>query len=89
MKIFDRIEEEADRLMTQEGKMMKAVYLGKKEWAEFLEELLDLQKTPPKSRAYARQELLTSAIVINDDVRVLESDNESELRVVPKERLFN
>ena len=88
-KIFDTIESEADRLMKTEGKFMKAIYLGKKEFAQLVEELLEMQETPENLKANARQAMVEADIVINDDVRVIPTNKDTELRVVPKEQLFN
>lgn len=84
MKIFDKIESEADRLMKQEGKFMNIVYLGKKEWNDFVEELLDLQETPENLKANGRHRISESDIIINDDVRVIPTEKDSEFRVEAK-----
>lgn len=88
-KIFDQIENEAERLMKIEGKTMKAVYLGKKEFAMLVEELMEIQETPNNLKADARQVMAESDIVINDDVRIIPTNKDTEMRVVPRERLFN
>jgi PHD/YefM family antitoxin component YafN of YafNO toxin-antitoxin module len=89
IKIFDQIENEADRLMKKEGRGMKAVYLGKKEFAMLVEELMDIQETPENLKANTRQAMAEADIVINDDVKIIPTNKDTELRVVPKEQMFN
>lgn len=89
MKIFDRIEAECEKLMKQDGRTPQAFYLGKREWIDFVEELLDLQETPDTLKSLGRQKIAESDIIINDDVRVIPTDRETEFRVEAKGKLFN
>lgn len=89
VKILDCIEAEAGRLKAEEGKLMKSIYLGKKEWSSLVEELMDVQGIEEKERSFYRQRLAQSAILINDDVQVIQTEKDNEFRVDTKELLLN
>jgi hypothetical protein len=87
--LFDTLEDECDRLLKQEGKVPQAIFLGKKQTEMFINELMDMQETPESDRKEMREFFLKCETIINDDVNVIFTDKEDEMRFVTKKELLN
>lgn len=87
--LFDTLEDECDRLLKQEGKVPQAIFLGKKQTEMFINELMDMQETPESDRKEMREFILKCETIINDDVNVIFTDKEDEMRFVTKKELLN
>jgi hypothetical protein len=87
--LFDRLEDECDRLMREEGRMPKAIFLGKKQSKMFVDELLEIQEIPHEGRIEARAFIAKSEIKINDTVDVFFTEKEDEMRFETKKELLN
>jgi len=87
--LFDTLEDECDRLLKKEGKVPQAIFLGKKQTEMFIKELMDMQETPESDREEIRIFLLKCDTIINDDVSVIFTDKEDEMRFETKKELLN
>lgn len=80
MSIFEQIEDECDRLF-QIGKIPLVIRLGKKQMSAFIEELMIQQDIPEFDKNSVREEIEDSEIIINDEVRVVATENDDELTI--------
>jgi hypothetical protein len=87
--LFDKLEDECDRLMREEGRMPQSIYLGKKQKEMFIRELMEMQETPIEQRGEMRAAILASDIKINDDVDVIFTNEDDEVRFETKKELLN
>ena len=69
--------------------MPKTIYLGKKQKEMFIRELMEMQETPIEHRKEVRAAILASDVKINDDVDVIFTNEDDEVRFETKKELLN
>ena len=88
-KVLDQIEDKCEELMSKQGRLPKIIFLGKIQQKGFIEEMLDLNGiTDIAERLEGADQMRSSDILVNDDVRVIFTNAEDELRIDPKDVLL-
>ena len=87
--VMDQIEDQCDELMRKQGRFPKIIYLGKLQQDGFIEEMLTLQNvTDVNERLEGAKQMREADIVVNEDVRVIFTDSEDEIRIESKDILL-
>ena len=87
--VLDQIEDKCEELMSKQGRLPKIIFLGKVQQTGFIEEMLDLNGvTDPSERIKGTRQIRSSDIVVNDDVKVIFTNSEDELRIETKDVLL-
>ena len=93
MNILDEIENELERCMKEDGKMVESIYLGKDEIDKFMDELLKINGITEEEFESEKEDLKDCDIILDcyegHKVTVIPSPKKNELRFTYKNNLLN
>ena len=86
MNIFEQIEDEMAKMVLKKQEPA-VVYLGKKQMKEFAQSVSDM--AIEDGEFISPEDVMMHEITIADDVKVIATKNEDELRIIAKNELLN
>lgn len=88
MSILDQIEKEISRAIFEEGKHIEEICLGKMELRKLIEELIKLEGSGVSAEDFDDSDIFID-FYQDTKIKIIPTDEDSELKYIYKERLLN